>query len=110
MALVCYSWDDTPFPWLETPFTWKEGCVIEKLIEGAGGMQSIRRFREKIKELHTEEKKTLINLFLRLNVDEIVIEKKLSKTKNQKIKIKLKDVEMVLKEQKIISVNVKNIN
>lgn len=107
MALVCYSWDDTPFPWSDTPFTWKEGCIIEKLVQGAGGMQSIRKFREKIKELDEDEKNTLINLFVRLNVDEIVIEKKESKTKNKKVKIKLKDIEMIIKEQKFINVNVK---
>jgi hypothetical protein len=110
MALVCYAWDDTPFPWSDTPFTWKEGCVIEKLVQGAGGMQSIRRFKEKIKELDKDEKETLINLFLRLEVDEIVIEKEMTKGKNKQIKIRLKDVEVLMKEQRFINVNVKNID
>ena len=73
-------------------------------------MQSIRRFREKIKELDNDEKEVLINLFLRLEVDEIVIEKKMTKGKNNKVKIRLKDVEFVMKEQRFINVNVKNIN
>ena len=102
MATICYSWDDTPFAWLDTPFTWKEGCVIEKVLEGAGGMQSIRRFRENFKKLSEDEKDTLINLFVRLDVDEIVFEKKFNKTKNKKIKIKLKDIEILMKEQRII--------
>ena len=110
MALICYAWNDTPFPWLETPFTWKEGCVIEKLVKGAGGTQSIKKFREKIKELDKDEKETLINLFLRLEVDEIVIEKEMTKGKNKQVKIRLKDVEVIMKEQRFINVNVKNID
>jgi hypothetical protein len=43
-------------------------------------------------------------------VDEIVIEKKMNKNKNTKVKIRLKDVEMVIKEQRFIKVNVKNVD
>lgn len=108
MATVCYAWDDTPFMWMETPFTWKEGCVIEKLLQaGVGGMQSIKRFREKVKELTKEEKETLIGLFVRLEVDEIVFEKKVNKNKNTKVKIKLKDIEVAMAQEKYIKVNVK---
>ena len=109
MATVCYTWNDTPFAWIDTPFTWAEGCIIAKIVEniGAGGMQSIRRFREKIKELTKEEKEVLIKLFVRLEVDEIEIEKRVNKNKNTKVKIKLSDVELSLKEQRIIKVNVK---
>lgn len=109
MATICYRWDDTPFAWLDTPFTWKEGCVLEKVLEGAGGMQSIRRFRENVKKLSDDEKDILINLFIRLNVDEIVFEKRVNKNKNTKVKIKLKDIEVLMKEQRIINVNVNNI-
>lgn len=105
MSSVCYRWDDTPFKWMETPFTWREGCVIEKLLRGAGGMQSIKKHR--LKELDDEEKQVLINLFVRLEVDEIVFEKRVNKNKNTKVKIKLKDIEILMKEQKNISVNVK---
>ena len=105
MSSVCYRWDDTPFKWSETPFTWKEGCVIEKILQGAGGSQSIKKHR--LKELDDEEKQILINLFVRLEVDEIVFEKRVNKSKNTKVKIKLKDVEMLMKEQKNIKVNVK---
>jgi len=110
MATVCYAWDNTPFKWNETPFTWREGCIIEKLLgQGAGGMLSIRRFRENLKKLDTEEKQVLINLFLRLNVDEIVFEQRTNKNKNTKVKVKLKDVEVLMSEQKIINVKV-NLN
>jgi hypothetical protein len=102
MASVCYAWDDTPFKWLETPFTWKEGCVIEKLV-GYGTAP----VKDRIKKLTDEEKQVLIELFVRLEVDEIVFEKRVNKNKNTKVKIKLSDVQMLMKEQKIIKVDVK---
>lgn len=108
MATVCYSWDDAPFKWSETPFTWKEGCIIEKVIVNpAGGMQSLKRVRENLKNLSEDEKQVIINLFVRLEVDEIVFETRVNKQKNNKVKIKLSDVEMLMKEQKHINVNVK---
>lgn len=105
MSSICYAWDDTPFMWMETPFTWREGCIIEKLIGGAGGNQSITKHR--LKKLDDEEKKILIGLFVRLNVDEIIFEKRVNKSKNTKVKIKLKDIQVLMKEQKNIKVNVK---
>ena len=108
MATICYTWDDAPFPWDDTPFTWKEGCVIEKIAEGVGGLSPYRKERLR-KDLTDDEKKTLINLFIRLNLDELVIEKRISKEKNKKIKIKIKDIEVLVKEQKIINVKVKDL-
>jgi hypothetical protein len=104
MSSVCYRWDDTPFKWIDTPFTWREGCVIEKILQGAGGSQSIKKHR--LKELDDEEKQVLINLFVRLEVDEIVFETRVNKTKNNKVTVKLKDVEVLMKEQKKIKVDV----
>ena len=101
MASVCYAWDDTPFKWMETPFTWREGCVIEKLV-GYGTAP----VRDRIKKLTEEEKEVLIGLFVRLEVDEIVFEKRENKNKNTKVKIKLNDIQVLMKEQKIIKVNV----
>jgi hypothetical protein len=107
MATICYAWDNAPFKWLETPFTWAEGCIIEKIIVGgAGGMQSLKRVRERLKTLTQDEKITLIGLFVRLEVDEIIFEQRMNKQKNKKVKVKLKDVEVLMKEQKIIKVNV----
>jgi hypothetical protein len=102
MSSICYRWDDTPFPWNECPFTWKEGCIIEKLV-GYGTAP----VRQRIKKLTDDEKETLIQLFVRLEVDELVFETTQNKSKNKKVKIKLKDVEVLMKEQKIIKVNVK---
>jgi hypothetical protein len=111
MATVCYSWNDAPFKWSETPFTWKEGCIIEKIIVNpAGGMQSLKRIRQNLKKLSEDEKQTIIGLFVRLNVDEITFEQQVNKSKNKKVSIKLKDIEVLVKEQRFINVNVKNIN
>jgi len=108
MATVCYSWDDAPFAWIDTPFTWAEGCVIEKLISAGGAIPS-KKIRERLGVLDDEEKEILINLFIRLDVDEIQFEKRVNKNKNTKVKIKLSDVEMSIKEQRFIKVNV-NLN
>ncbi len=111
MATVCYAWNDAPFKWSETPFTWKEGCIIEKIVVNpAGGMQSLKRVRENLKKLSEDEKQTIISLFIRLDVDEITFEQKVNKFKNKKVSIKLKDIEVLVKEQRFINVNVKNIN
>jgi hypothetical protein len=106
MATICYAWDDAPYAWLDTPFTWAEGCVIEKLLGNAGGAIPSYRIRERLDALPDDEKQILIELFVRLNVDEIEFEKRVNKHKNTKVKIKLKDVEVSLKEQKNINVNI----
>jgi hypothetical protein len=90
---------------MDTPFTWKEGCVIQKIINtGVGGPSP--RVRERLKKLTDDEKQTLIGLFVRLDVDEIVFETNVNKTKNTKVSVKLKDVEVLMKEQKNIKVDV----
>ena len=107
MATICYSWDEAPFAWIDTPFTWAEGCVIEKVIGGGGGAIPSYKIRERLNVLSDDEKQILIHLFVRLEVDEIEFEKRINKHKNTKVKIKLSDVELSLKEQRIIKVNVK---
>lgn len=119
MGSICYSWDDTPYSWFETPFTWAEGCVIQKIISGVVGPpkkgivrtkdRERRGIKGEINKLEKEEKITLVNLFLRLETDEITIETRVNKNKNTKIKIKLSDVKIDMMEQKNINVNVKNI-
>ena len=106
MGSICYSWDDTPFAWMDTPFTWQEGCVIQKIVESGGVGGPSPRVRERLKKLTDDEKQTLIGLFVRLDVDEIVFETTANKSKNTKVKVKLKDVEILMKEQKNIKVDV----
>lgn len=105
MATICYTWDDCPFPWIDTPFTWQEGCIIEKIVNGSAGIT--KKNRERLRNLDDKEKKILIELFLRLQVDEIVIEKRVNKQKNAKVKIRLKDIEVKKSIEKNIKVNVK---
>lgn len=105
MSTICYKWNDNVFTWKDCPFTWKEGCVIEKIVRPFGGPSP--RVRERLKTLTSDERKILINLFIRLEVDEIVIEKRVNKQKNTKVKIKLKDVQVLDKLQKKVNVNVK---
>jgi len=107
MATICYAWDETPFAWIDTPFTWVEGCVIEKIIGNGGGSIPSYKIRERLNALPQDEKQVLINLFIRLEVDEIEFERQVNKSKNTKVKIKLSDVELSLKEQRFIKVNVK---
>lgn len=106
MGSICYSWDDAPFAWMETPFTWAEGCVIKKIVEPSGVGGPSPRVRERLKKLTDDEKRTLIGLFVRLDVDELVFETKVNKTKNTKVKVKLKDVEVLMKVEKNIKVDV----
>ena len=106
MATICYKWDDAPYAWIDTPFTWAEGCVIEKIVQNKAGGPS-EKVRNRLKKLSDEEKKILIGLFVRLEVDEIVFEKRMNKQKNTKVKIKLSDIELKEKVQKYINVNVK---
>ena len=82
MATICYAWDETPFAWIDTPFTWAEGCIIEKIISGGGGAISSQTIRKRLKDLPEDEKEILINLFVRLDVDEIEIERRVNKNKN----------------------------
>ena len=83
MATVCYSWDDAPFKWMETPFTWAEGCVIEKIVGGYGAIPR-QKVIERLTNLTDEEKETLIQLFVRLDTEEIHFEKRVNKNKNTK--------------------------
>ena len=107
MATICYAWNDAPFAWIDAPFTWAEGCIIEKIVGGGGGAISSRKIRERLNALPEDEKEILIQLFVRLNVDEIEFEKKVNKNKNTRVKIKLKDIELKQSVEKVIKVNVK---
>lgn len=110
MKTLCYTWDDCPYSWAEAPFTWREGCVLEKIISGAasGSVGISRDLKKKRRiDLKDDEKKTLIDLFVRLEVDQLIIEKRINKFKNKLVKIKLKDVKISYKEQKKVKVDVK---
>jgi len=104
MPIVCFTWADCYYSWESAPFTWEEGCVVEKV----GGLSPYRKERLK-KDLTTEEKEILVNLFFRMNIDEIVIENNSSKTKNKKINVKVKDVETLVSAQRLVEIKSVNI-
>ena len=92
MATVCYSWDDNIFSWDTCPFTWEEGCVIEKIIQKVGAPLNPNR-KERLRDITDRDKEVLIQLFYRMEVDEIVFENRINKTKNVQVNVKLKDVD-----------------
>ena len=65
-------------------------CVIEKIISGGGGAISSQTIRKRLNDLPEDEKEILINLFVRLDVDEIEFEKRINKNKNTFDKFKIK--------------------
>jgi hypothetical protein len=103
MPIVCYTWADAPYAWKDAPFTWVEACVVLAV----GGLSPYRK--ERLRELKEDEKETLINLFFRMGIDELQIENRSSKTKNKKIKVKLKDVEVLVSEQRLVEIKSVNI-
>ena len=107
MATICYAWNDAPFAWIDAPFTWVEACIIEKIVGNGGGSIPSRKIRERLNALPEDEKEILINLFVRLEVDEIHFERKVNKNKNTKVKIKLSDIDITPAVQKNVKVNIK---
>jgi hypothetical protein len=106
--LFCYTWANAEQVWDTSVLTWAEFCIIIPIVTPivAGGGTSIAAIRKKIKELDPEDKKIIIGLFTRLEVDEIVFEKRENKQKNKFVKIKISDVDVTVKESKNISVKI----
>ena len=106
--LFCYTWANADQVWDTSILTWAEFCIIIPIVTptAAGGGTSIAAIRKKIKELDPEDKKIIIGLFTRLEVDEIVFEKRENKQKNKMVKIKISDVDVTIKESKNISVKI----
>jgi hypothetical protein len=106
--LFCYTWANAEQVWDTSILTWAEFCIIIPIVTPivAGGGTSIAAIRKKIKELDPEDKKIIIGLFTRLEVDEIVFEKRENKQKNKFVKIKISDVDVTVKESKNISVKI----
>ena len=102
MATICYSWDDADFSWDNANITWVEGCLISE-IQGAIGSP-----RKILKKMSEDEKRILIGLMVKLEKEsgeDLTIRS--NKVKNQKAKVKIKDMELFIKEIREIKVNKK---
>lgn len=101
MATICYAWDDADFSWDTAPITWIEGCLISE-IQGAIGSP-----RKILKKMSEDEKKILIGLMVKLEKEsgeDLTIRS--NKSKNEKVKVKIKDMELFIKELREIKVKV----
>lgn len=101
MATICYAWDDADFSWDTANITWVEGCLISE-IQGAIGSP-----RKILKKMSEDEKRILIGLMVKLEKEygeDLTIRS--NKSKNQNIKVKIKDMELFIKELREIKVKI----
>jgi hypothetical protein len=101
MATICYAWDDADFSWDTANITWIEGCLIAEIQGAIGSPRKIR------KEMSEDEKRILIGIMVKLKKEsgeELTIRS--NKVKNQKVKVKIKDMELFIKELREIKVKV----
>jgi len=105
--LFCYTWANADQVWDTSILTWAEFCIIIPIVTpttaGSGSMSMVR---DRLRKLPEEDKKIIIGLFTRLEVDEIVFEKRENKQKNKMVKIKISDVDVTIKESKNVSVKI----
>ena len=102
MATFCYTWDNADVFWNTVELTWAEFCVVKKALGVVSGSQN----RKLKKELTDEEQQTIIDLFVRIKYQDIEFEKRMNKHKNKKTKVRIKDVEMLLREAKKIDIKI----
>ena len=102
---ICYTWANAEQIWATSILTWAEFCIIVPIVT-----ETIKYgtsfLRDKLKKLPEKEKKILIGLFTRLEVDEIVFEKTENKQKNTQVSIKLSDFDIKHQDVKNISVKI----
>lgn len=90
---VPFNWDNANFTWDNNPYTWDEVELVEELA-GGGGYEEILGNQEK--------KKRFIKLLCKVKGKEY---KETHKVKD--VKVKAKDVELVIKEVLNIDIRVK---
>lgn len=110
MISFCYTWNDTDVVWSQVEITWREACVLQQVVGGGGTFarapHSPLTLRNRIKKLDKKDQQVLINLVTRIVENDKIIESKINKNKNTKVKITIKKVEMVLKEAKKINLKI----
>lgn len=104
MAQQCFTWNNAPLIWFEANITWKEACVISEIVsELTKGVKP----ETHLKKMDKKDKDVLIKLMTRIQTEynnEITINS--AKTKNKKVKVTIKDMEIFIKEIKEIYVKV----
>ncbi len=101
MATICYAWDDADFSWDTANITWIEGCLIIDIQDAIGSPRKI------LKKMSEDEKRILIGLMVKLEKEsgeDLIIRS--NKSKNQKVKVKIKDMELFIKELREIKVKI----
>ena len=96
------TWDQTEYPiqWDNNPYTWDEVFVLIEVLEtvqGGGG------YHDAYKHLEPEKKKTLIKLIAKVKGEKFEEEK----YKQNKISVKVEDIELVIKE--VLKIEVKKV-
>jgi len=91
---VIFKWDTANFPWNNNPYTWDEVELVEELARGGGSYQETFKDEEK--------KKKFIKLLCKVQGKEYKETREV-----KKVKVKAKDVELVIKEVLNIDIKVK---
>lgn len=103
MAVFCYTWDNADVYWNTVQLTWAEFCIITEITKG-GATKS--QFIQRIRKLHKDEKQIIVGLFARIFEEDKEFQTRVNKHKNTKVKVRIKDIEMFLKEAKNIDVRI----
>ncbi len=105
MTVFCYKWNDADVSWNTVELTWVFFCRVRDVIDTIGAGSAIQ-IKNRIKKLTKEEKRTLIELFVQINDQDVEFQKRVNKQKNKKVKITIKDVTNFLVEMKNIKVGI----
>jgi len=103
MSVFCYKWNDADVYWNTVELTWREFCIIQNIVNTVGGGPQLR---QQLKKLSKEEKQILIELYIRIQSQDVDFEKRMNKHKNDRIKVRIKDIENFLMEVKKVKVNI----
>tara|TARA_R100001509_G_scaffold134509_2_gene88093 strand:+ start:805 stop:1092 length:288 start_codon:yes stop_codon:yes gene_type:complete len=91
---VIFKWDTANFTWDNNPYTWDEVELVKELVRGGGSYQETFKDEEK--------KKKFIKLLCKVQGKEY---KETHEVK--KVKVKAKDVKLVIKEVLNIDIKIK---
>lgn len=101
---ICYKWSDAPLEWLEANITWQEACLIAEIAEAI--VKGVKPERH-LKKMDKKDKDILIHLITRIKTEQLEeLTVKSAKTKNKKVKVTIKDMEIFIKEIRDIKVKI----